>query len=355
MKTTMKIMPKLIGVAVLALSSQSAIAGGTPSNTPVDNTATVAYSVGGTTQTVIESSEGGNTTPGVGNGEATTFLVDKKVDLLVTPPTDLTVNPEATAQNLTFVVTNEGNDPEDFAFTLSDIAGGDFDPDSCSVAPATVTALAADATTNVVVSCDIPALGATDNGGTAGAGTVANTNTALVDLLAEVTGVTATTGVDDPAAVDTVFADGTGTTTDGSDRNAQHSAAASYVVSSAGLIVTKTEAVTNMAFDLDDDGATGGAGTNAAADEADASGNLYHIPGSTVTYTITVSNAAGAATATGINIGDTVPATMVVVGTPTITGGTSTTASAAGNVVSTTPFDLAAGETATLTIVARIL
>lgn len=353
MNTKIKITTKLISLAVLALSTNNIMAGGTPSNTAVNNTATVAYSVGGTTQTAIESSAAGNSTPGTGNGSATTFLVDKKVDLLVTPPANLSVNPETNTNNLTFVVTNEGNDPEDFSFTLSDIAGGEFDPDNCSIAPTTFTALAADATTNVVVSCDIPALGVAPNGGAPGTGTVANANTAVVDLLATVTGVTASTGPDDPNAVDTVFADGTGTTTDGADRNAMHSAEGTYVVSAAGLTVSKTEAVTNMAFDLDDDGSTT-SGNNEAGDETNATGNLYHIPGATITYTITVSNAPGAATATSIMIGDTVPGEMEIVGTPAITGGTSTTASAAGNVVSSAAFDLAGGETATLTIVARI-
>ena len=354
----MKIMKTLTSVAVLAIASNSAWAGGTASGTDVDNVAEITYSVGGTLQTKIESSEAGNSTPGEITGNETTFVVDKKVDLVVTPPaSSTTVSPNSdglgTTNDLTFVVTNEGNDPENFSFSVSDIVGGDFDPTTCTATPSTAAALAADASVNVVVSCEIPDLGTAPNGGVAAAGTVANGNTAVVDLLATVTGVTASTGADDPAAIDTVFADGTGTSQDTADRNAQHAAEGTYTVSSANLLVSKTQSVTKMALDLDDDGSTTGTG-NATGDETDVAGG-YHIPGSTITYLITVSNAAGAATADGIVITDAVPATMTLVSTPVLSGNaTGSATSGTANAVVTPAFNLTAGQSATLTIIARI-
>ena len=73
-----------IVLASLALSiGEGASAIGTASGTSVDNRATVQYAVGASTQPVIESSPGGNTTPGAGNGQDTSFLVDNRVDLTV--------------------------------------------------------------------------------------------------------------------------------------------------------------------------------------------------------------------------------------------------------------------------------
>lgn len=318
MKT--KVTPTLISFAILAATTSPAWAAGTAAGTDIDNTATISYSVSGTSQTPIESSEAGNSVPG--SGSATTFKVDKKIDLLMTSGSGVNVVPGATTQAITFTLKNEGNSTEDFSFSTTQVAGDNFDTVSCTT-PANVT-LAAEASQVITVNCDIPASSATVNNG----------KTSDLDLKATVVGVTETAGADTAGTVDVVFADDTGTTTDGSNRNAQHSAANTYTVNTADITVAKTSAVT--------------------ADPQNGATNPKRIPGSTIEYTITVSNAPGAATATGINIADTVPSDLTVVGTPTITGGTSTTAAAAGNAVSTTPFDLAAGETATLTIIATV-
>src|SRR3989338_1406131 len=68
----------LFGAALLGLVSQGALA--VASNTTISNLATLNYTVGGVSQTAIGSSEAGNT---AGAGTATTFLVDKKVNLTV--------------------------------------------------------------------------------------------------------------------------------------------------------------------------------------------------------------------------------------------------------------------------------
>ncbi len=335
----------LLSAAVLAGMTSSALAApiGTPAGDVINNKASISYSVGGTTQTPIESSEGGNTTPGAGNGSNTSFVVDKKIDLLVTGnTTDKAVQPEQTAAaddtTLTYTLTNEGNSTENFAISVSDLGtlgtvGDEFNSTNCTVNPTTAS-LASGDTQAITVECDIPVSGTN----------VANGKKSLVDVLAEVTGVTADTDGDQVNAIDVVFADGKGTNTDDAIRNAKHSATSNYIINAAGLTVKKLQAVSAMD----------------ASGTPITTGDLYHIPGATVVYTITVVNAIGAATATNVVLTDTVPNTMTVVGTPTIAitggdGGAATMASGAGvNAVATNGFDLDAEETATLTITATV-
>ena len=117
--------------AVLLLLTQSAFALGTDEDTDVDNRATVAYSVGLVAQEVIESDDflsGGNSTPGVGNGGDTTFEVDRLIDFELTENGDgnTIVAPDETNAITTFLITNSGNDHQDFTFTVSN-QGGTFD------------------------------------------------------------------------------------------------------------------------------------------------------------------------------------------------------------------------------------
>ena len=324
MKTTNnknKFIQLSISLVALALSANS-WAAGTASGTDINNTATLSYNVGGTAQTAIESSEAGNSKPGLGEGTATTFKVDKKVDLLVTAGSGVNVVPGTTAQAITFTLKNEGNSEESFSFTPTQVTGDSFDTTNCTT-PANVT-LAADATETITVSCDIPVSNEI----------VKNNATSTIDLKAKTESVTETTGADTAGTVDTVFADDTGTTTDGADRNAEHSAVNTYTINTADLTVAKISTV--------------------VSDPSNLTTNPKRIPGAIIEYTITVTNASGASTATGIVINDAVPGDLEVQGTPTITGGTSSTASASGNNVTTTAFDLAAGETAVLTIQAKV-
>ncbi len=321
----MKIIKTLASVAVLTVASNSAWALGTAAGTDIDNTAEITYSVGGTPQTEIESSEAGNSTPGDGNGTATTFVVDKKVDILVTTGTDVPAVPGETGKPITFTVLNEGNSTESFDLVPSQVAtGDDFDSTGCTVtSPASPVSLAADASATVTVECDIPAAG----------GAVANGADSFVDLEASINGVTESAGADTAAGVEVVFADDTGTPTDGANRNGSHSATSTYVINTADITVAKTSAI--------------------ISDPSNGTTNPKRIPGATVQYSITVSNATGAADATGIVISDAIPANLTIVST-TISGGTSSTASAAGQNVSSAPFALTAGQTATLVVTATI-
>ena len=89
------------------------------------------------------------------------------------------------------------------------------------------------------------------------------------------------------AGMDTVFADGAGATD--AARDAAFSAKGDYTVLAAALTVTKVSSVISDPFN----------GTT----------NPKMIPGSVVQYCITVKNAAGSASATGVAISDLLPAT----------------------------------------------
>ncbi len=347
MKTKIKIIQSLASVAVLAIASNSAYAAGTLASTPINNTASISYSVGGTSQTPIASAPGaGNSTPGTA-GTPTTFVVDKKIDLLVTAVSSAPVAPGSTSKAITFTVENEGNSTEDFTMSLAQPStGDDFDTSACVITaptPLPVT-LAPDATSAVTVECTIPA----------SSGTVIDGATSDIDLLATIAGgVTETTAADTAGAVDTVFADGVGTATDGTAvtglRNGSHSAVATYVISSADLIVAKSE-VAAMYIDDDD---------NAATPDVLATGNQYHIPGAEITYTITVSNANGASDATHLVISDPLSTNLIfqscTVSGPAVinavapidpvpvTCGNSVSAGTAGGTVTTSSFTLPGG------------
>jgi len=325
----MKIMKTLLGIAIASAMGSSAWAAGTAAGTDIDNTATINYSVGGTAQTVIESSEAGNSTPGDGNGTATTFKVDKKIDLLVTAGAGTNVVPGTSGAptNLSFTLKNEGNSTESFNLTASQVAAGDdFDTSACSVtSPATPVSLAADASTAVTVQCTVPVSG----------GSVVDGATSLVDLLAaESTGLTETAGADTAGTVDIVFADDSGTSTDGSARNAKHSATNTYTVDTADLSVSKTSAVTS--------------------DPQNGTTDPKRIPGATIEYTITVSNAAAAATATGIIISDILPGDLTYSSCSVSGSGIASCSVSGGDTVSSAAFDLVAGQSAVLTIVATV-
>jgi uncharacterized repeat protein (TIGR01451 family) len=90
---------------------------------------------------------------------------------------------------------------------------------------------------------------------------------------------------DNPASVQTVFADGAGTTDGGTD--GRHSSKDAYKVASASLTVDKAAAVTNDPIN---------GGTNPKA-----------IPGATMDYTIDVDNN-GTVPADGVELIDSIPA-----------------------------------------------
>ncbi|MEO0998512.1 MAG: hypothetical protein AAFX58_13425 [Pseudomonadota bacterium] len=101
-------------------------AAGVAAGEVVENVATVNYSVGGTPQTEIESSPTGNSTPGANNGVVTDFIVDRVIDLtLVQDGSANTPTAPGQLQQVTaFVLTNDSNADQGYAFAAADLATG---------------------------------------------------------------------------------------------------------------------------------------------------------------------------------------------------------------------------------------
>lgn len=295
-------------LAAIALGSlgvmQSAYAVGTAASTSITNKATVNYTVGGVSQTPIESSPAGNTTAGVGAGTNTAFVVDNKVDLTVTELSGAatTVNPGQTNVVAEFRVTNTGNAAQAYQLAASNLAGttlfGNADNsdvnnlrvfvdannngtyESGTDVATSISTLAADANVRVFIVADAPL-------------TATNGQYANVRLLASTavnntpaTLVTATVGAESPAVVDIVFADGFGTAGDIA-RDGKYSADDQYAVQSAALSIQKTSAVISDPF-------------NGAVQPKS-------IPGAVIEYVVKVTNT-GTLAATLVTIADPLPA-----------------------------------------------
>lgn len=288
----------LIAAGMVFGAAQNAMAAGTASGTPISNTATLSYAVGGVSQTDIPTT-------------SASFLVDNKVNLTVAEVggslTTAGVVPGATGVVTTFTVTNNGNTVQDYTLSVNNaIASGqilfgtdNFDVTACSAfvesganadyQPGEDTAtfideLAADDDATVHVVCSVP----NDR---------VNTDVSLVSLTATTRNgggasalgalTTQDAGADVANAVQVVFAD-----VDGSDdavRDGAHSARDGYLVTSAVIAVAKTSTLLCDPFN----GVT----------------NPKHIPGAIVRWTIEVENT-GATSATLSTITDTLNAAM---------------------------------------------
>lgn len=294
---------KTVVGAMLLLSSfagvQTAFAVGTAANTTINSRATVNYSVGGNAQAAIESAPGvGNSTPGVGSGADTTFVVDNRIDLTVTEVSgDATlVTPgQPTVAVLRYNVENTGNATEGFQLSATNLAGttlftrvdnADFAPLSVFVdsdadgvydpgldAAANIDSLVAEGNVDVFVVVNVP---------------VSATNNQVVNVRltarAAVAGTNGATPEDetiggDTTAVDIVFGDAGEDASEGADDQ--------YVVQSAALSITKTSTVISDLFN----------GTT----------NPKAIPGAVVEYAVTITNN-GSVPAGGVSVSDTLDA-----------------------------------------------
>lgn len=289
----------LAGAALLGLSSQSALAVATPSGTLISNQATLSYSVSGVGQPNIAST-------------TANFVVDKKIHLAVSElgatahPTVPGQLASSGASGLNFTVTNLGNDPQDFSLATSQPVGGlifstltdTYDSTGCSAfidangnkifdaGEATfIDELAAGASQVVVVTCDTPLT--TVNGDVS---IIALTATALAGGAAGVQGGALVDAGNNAntAGVDIVFADAAGT--DDVAHDAKSSWRDAYLVGTATLTVTKTATL--------------------LCDPIHGTVNPHHIPGATVRYVVSISNAAASASATLASISDVVDASL---------------------------------------------
>lgn len=256
----------------LLAASTGAQAAGTLSGETISNTATLSYSVGGFSQTPV-------------NSNTASFTVDNKVDVLVTGGSTVTTGVVAGATGITttFTVTNEGNATQDFKLDIvSAISGDDFNPGSCAVTNVTgagtytagdvhINALAPDSVATVTVSCSIPAGVSNGNDGLVALVATARANDAANTMGAALTETGAAT-----AGVDIVFADSAGTDdtviTGDADglRDAAHSDRNTYTVTTAVLSVQKTVAT--------------------LCDPLNGTTNPKNIPGAVARWTITIQN-----------------------------------------------------------------
>jgi hypothetical protein len=286
-----KLIALLVGAALLGLVSQNVLAAGTASGTSISNSASLTYSVGSVSQTPITSA-------------AATFVVDNKVNLTVTKVLDnLTTTPGLANQVVAFTVTNNGNTAQRYALSAVQTSSVLTNPltnvriyldvnannawdagDTLYVNAGTFLDVAPDASIKVLIVADAPAV--ETNGQTAVYSLLATTVTAGTTTV-----TTATAGVD-TAGVDVVFADAmSGIAGDSATvRDGQHAASATYTIATSALTVAKT--VTLLCDPIN--GAT----------------NPKNIPGAVVQYAITISNAAGAASATLTSLSDALAASL---------------------------------------------
>ena len=318
------------GLSALSASTVFAAAGDT-----ISNTATLTFDVAGVA-TVIESSEAGNSTTGIGNGTSTDFVEDKVINFTVAEvggaTNSLGVVPNATLRVQTFTVTNNGNSTQDFLLAALNQADGTNDPfggvvdnfdvtmqvfvetanagfDATDDTDIFIDELAAGDSITVYIVSTIP--GTVVNGdlavttlvaqvaaggaaGVQGAAIVVDDNAhfspagvfsnGATDTSAAVTAAVGTVAIaDDVTTMQTVFNDPAGATATDEDstgaaqdvvQNGQHSDSDSYTVGAAVLTVSKTASL--------------------LWDPANGSSNPKAIPLAYMQYTITVANDAGA-------------------------------------------------------------
>jgi uncharacterized repeat protein (TIGR01451 family) len=335
----------------------------------------VAYSVGSTSQPLIESSPTGNSVAGAGNGTDTSFLVDNMVDLTVSELSGsyTSVASGGVSEVLVYTVANTGNTTQDFSLTAADNATDPFG--GTDNFDATPVAIFVDANNNSVYDAGIDIATYIDELGADAdvevfvlrdMGVRANGDISAVTLTARVAagGVGGTQGADiltdDSAAADLpgtvqiAFADAAGDTDAAND--GQYSDTGAYRVGAAAITVAKTSLVISDPI----------GGPNPKA-----------IPGAVVEYTVTVTNAVGAsAAATNVQVSDSLNAeitaltlafdangygagTGIRVTAPNINGGaplalTNTNGDSdggdfTGNAVTASGITLQAGESATVT------
>jgi uncharacterized repeat protein (TIGR01451 family) len=322
--TKSKLLKGLLGATALTAFTAGSAHAVEPANnftaadTPVSNTFTLTYDVGGVTQPPIDTSD-----PGDPNGP-TVFTVDRLIDLTVESLGDETSAPGSTNEELVYSLQNLGNDDQAYSLTVIEEAatsttdtedpadatpviqyyiddgdgvyepGGD-DGTLVTYDPANPPVLGPDEVLWVVVTQDIRS-DAVDG------------NTADITLLADTLDPTAPFAetVDDAdgndadaaAAAENVFVDGQGTGNEAATPDGDHSATGTYIVASADISAIKDVAMHSQ------DGSTCTAipGTPVAGG--------YFVPGGCVEYTITVTNS-GSDAATDIDVSDTLPAELL--------------------------------------------
>ena len=216
----------------------------------IENKAIVTYSIAGDVQPPIESSPMGNRSPGIGGGQYTHFLVDRKIDLSITSNGNTDVTPGETQAELNFTLSNDGNDTQEFILTPDGTLTADnFDSSNCKVKITAVTGalldgvvlpsynkikLSPDQQASISVKCDIPF----DNNGQP----ILNNYTSKLSIRATANAnkdgspTKEETTPDTADGIDTVFTDSAGT--DDDKRDASHSARGTYIAQASTPLPT---------------------------------------------------------------------------------------------------------------------
>ncbi len=296
--------PIVAGLFCLSILCYSSItnAKGVEAGTNISNMATVIYSVDAEVQDPIESSPLGNSINGTGNGAPTDFVVDRKIDLLVTGNTNANVAPGDSQAQVTFTLQNQGNAIQEFSL-LSDylLTTDNYDVNNCNIEVLGVTGTPASGVVlptsgdikllqyqqaSISVRCDIPV----DNNGSP----IQSGQTSLLGLTATVernengTNTIESTNSDSPNTIETVFADDAGT--DDASRDGSHSAQRTYIASSSTTAPVLTLDKTILSV-------------------VDPDGGSKAIKGSEVTYKIQV-NTTGIGSIENVVITDPTPLEM---------------------------------------------
>ena len=260
-----------LALAIAIALPMQAQAAGTRAGSTISNTASASYDTGGGAQTV--------------DSNQVDLLVDELLDVAVdsSDPADVPTTPGATAQLLTYSVTNNGNGVEEFALsTIANGAGDDFDPtvtqiyidDGDGIFDANqdtlYTAGGAGPVLNPDESVTVFVLSTTPGG-------VVDGDRGTVSLVAE-----AKTGTGNPG--DSFAGQGEGggdavvgsTGGDGQDTGA-------FIVSAAAVTLSKSAVI------------------------VDPFGGSEPVPGATITYSI-VATVAGTGSVTGLAVTDNIPA-----------------------------------------------
>jgi uncharacterized repeat protein (TIGR01451 family) len=333
-----------IGVVVACLYSAPALAVGTAAGSTITNSVTVSYEVSGVDQTDETDTD--------------QITVDRKIDLTVarTDSTATNVTPGGSDRAVSFQVTNLSNATLDFDLSAVQPVGGsgaitgtdNFDVgaltyylddgdgvyDSGDTLITHLDALPADASKVVHVRTASIALGLHTND----RATVRLTAKARENDSASTLGAALTESASNTSGMDTIFADGAGPFD--SARQADYSAADAFLVLTAALSATKTSKIIAIPGGIYEAGAA--------------------IPGATVEYCITVSNASGGADATNLTISDDLPAEVEYDGSGVFVGGAdcdnpgANTGSETDGTVSGTIATLPAGDDQTLIFRATI-
>ena len=254
----------MVTTAMSLFAAGNAYAAGTTAGTDVQNTFSLDYQVNSVVQPTIDNTA----TP-------TQFTVDRKIDLTVVSAGNLTTTPGATAQNLFYTVTNNGNDNQAYSMAAANETTDNFDPlavpalaiswykpalptDPCSTTVAdysstgNTTDLAPDEKICAMITGDMPttpldgdqaavtlvATTLVPDAYINGAGDAGNP-VETGDQASTPTGTNTMTDATPYNATDNVFVDGVGVATQEAVEDGKHAATGTYIIASANLAATK--------------------------------------------------------------------------------------------------------------------